>query len=72
MKDVRTAVKLGLRGGYRLLDASPVYLNEEKIGHTLAEKIEDGSIKREELFIIDKVYTRGFITLTCHSEFSLL
>jgi diketogulonate reductase-like aldo/keto reductase len=50
-KAVSTAIELG----YRHIDCAPLYENEREIGEALAEKIQDGTVTRKELFIATKV-----------------
>ncbi len=42
--------------GYRLLDTAAAYMNEEAVGKAVKRAIEDGLVKREELFITTKVW----------------
>ena len=44
-----------LKHGYRHIDTAKVYYNEEIIGQALTECMEAG-VKREELFIVTKLY----------------
>lgn len=48
---IRTAIDLG----YRHFDCAMVYQNEEDVGAAIREKIADGTVKREEIFIVTKV-----------------
>lgn len=41
--------------GYRLIDTSPVYGNEKAVGKALKECMDAG-VKREELFVISKLW----------------
>ena len=53
-----TAVKEALKIGYRHIDTAWLYGNEDVIGRTLKEAIAEsnGSLKREDLFIVSKVW----------------
>jgi diketogulonate reductase-like aldo/keto reductase len=42
--------------GYRVLDTASRYKNEQAVGAAVKMVIEEGTIKREELFIITKVW----------------
>jgi diketogulonate reductase-like aldo/keto reductase len=42
--------------GYRLIDTAPIYGNEKAIGNVLKECISSGQVKREDLFIISKLW----------------
>ncbi|CAI2357484.1 unnamed protein product [Caenorhabditis sp. 36 PRJEB53466] len=55
--EVIAAVKAAVRAGYRLIDTASVYQNEEAIGTAIAELIQEGVVKREELFITTKAWT---------------
>jgi len=54
--EVKEAVKTAIACGYRLLDTAYAYGNEKEIGETLAEILSEGSVCREDLFIISKVH----------------
>ena len=44
--------------GYRLIDTAAAYMNEEDVGKAIAQKIADGTVKREELFITTKLWVQ--------------
>ena len=50
------AVRIALDTGYRHIDTAFNYQNEDAIGKALTEYIKAGKIKREELFIVTKVW----------------
>lgn len=54
--DVERAVKYAIDIGYRHIDTAFFYNNEKEIGNAIKEKINDGAVKREDLFITTKVY----------------
>ena len=53
---IAEAVYGGIRAGYRLIDCASVYMNEDKIGDALERVMQEGVVKREELFITSKVW----------------
>src|SRR3954462_13841735 len=54
----RTATRAALEAGFRLLDASERYRNEE-VGEALREVFEAGEIKREDVFIATKLWNNN-------------
>jgi diketogulonate reductase-like aldo/keto reductase len=53
------AVRHALQMGYRLIDTAEMYGEggaEEVVGRALAEALRAGEVRREELFIVSKVY----------------
>ncbi len=57
MKDnkYKELIKKAVDMGYRLFDTAFAYANEEVVGDGLREKMLEGSVKREDLFIVTKV-----------------
>ena len=55
-EDVAGAVAGGLRVGYRLFDCAACYGNEKQIGQVFKEAFDEGVVKREDLFIMTKVW----------------
>ena len=45
-----------IKSGYRLLDSAEVYGNEKEVGEGLARAIKEGQVKRDELFIVSKLW----------------
>jgi diketogulonate reductase-like aldo/keto reductase len=54
--EVGDIIKGAIQSGFRLIDTSPVYGNEAAIGRALKESISQGLCKREDLFIISKLW----------------
>lgn len=54
-EEVQAAVHAALEAGYRHIDTAHLYGNEADIGKVLAEWIGSGRLKREDLFITNKV-----------------
>jgi len=59
--EIYDAVKSAIDIGYRHFDCAAFYNNENSIGKAIAEKIKEGVIKREELYITSKVCTLNLL-----------
>lgn len=55
-QQVAAAVSGGIRAGYRLIDCASVYGNEDLIGDVIQKSIEEKTVRREDLFIMSKVW----------------
>ncbi len=56
VKSIYTAIK----EGYRLIDTAYMYGNEKEVGEAVRKAIADGLIKREDIFVITKLYPNQF------------
>lgn len=52
------AVEDAVRAGYRAIDTAASYGNEEAVGEAVRRLIQDGVVKREDLFIISKMWVQ--------------
>jgi diketogulonate reductase-like aldo/keto reductase len=52
---METAVKDAIDVGYRHFDSAMIYGTEHEVGAAVRAKIADGTVKREDLFITNKV-----------------
>ena len=52
------AVEDAVRAGYRAIDTAASYGNEEAVGEAVRKLIQDGVVKREDLFIISKMWVQ--------------
>lgn len=57
---VEGAIKTAIDVGYRHIDSSCVYLNEEEIGRAIQKKIADGTVKRDDIFFSSKLWLTFF------------
>ena len=54
--EARDIIREAVLFGYRMFDTSPVYGNEKAVGHALLNCLQHGLVKREELFIVSKLW----------------
>ena len=55
-KTVEQIVYSAIQEGIRLIDTAFIYGNEEYVGNGIKRALDDGLCKREELFIIGKIW----------------
>src|SRR5690242_5748068 len=55
----KAATKAALETGFRLLDASERYRNEEAVGEAMRKVFEAGKIRREEVFVATKLWNNN-------------
>ena len=56
LADVEEHVTFALNNGYRLVDTAKLYNNEEQVGNALEKVLKEGKIKREQLFVVTKLW----------------
>ncbi|KFO18951.1 aldo-keto reductase family 1 member C4 [Fukomys damarensis] len=49
-------IKLAINAGFRHFDCAYCYRNEEEVGLAIRSKIEDGTVKREDIFYTSKLW----------------
>lgn len=50
------ATKCAIHAGYRHFDTAYLYENEKEVGHAILEKINEGAVKREDVYIVTKLW----------------
>ena len=66
-EECKNSVLTAIRAGYRLIDTAVAYGNEEAVGAGIKAAIDEGLVKREELFITTKMWFRAFETEDCRN-----
>jgi len=59
-EEVYEAVKYAISIGYRHIDCAYCYGNEVPVGRAIKDAIAEGTVKREELFVVSKVWLTFF------------
>lgn len=55
-EDTERSVYEGIKAGYRLIDTANAYMNEEAVGKGLKRAMDEGLVKREEIFLSTKLW----------------
>lgn len=55
-EDTEKSVYTAIKAGYRLIDTANAYMNEEAVGRGIRRALDEGLVKREELFISTKLW----------------
>ena len=66
-EECKNSVLTAIRAGYRLIDTAVAYGNEDAVGAGIKAAIDEGIVKREELFITTKMWFRAFETEDCRN-----
>lgn len=56
LEETAEAVYQAIKAGYRLIDTASIYGNEKETGEGISKAINEGIVKREELFITSKLF----------------
>ncbi len=59
-EDTEKSVYAALKGGYRMIDTANAYMNEINVGKALARAIEEGRVKREDVFVSTKLWATTY------------
>ena len=55
-EDTERSVYSALKNGYRMIDTANAYMNEEAVGKALKKAIDEGFVKREDVFVSTKIW----------------
>lgn len=67
---MKAAVRYAIDCGYRSIDCAFAYQNETSVGQAVNEKINEGVVKREDLFITTKVFLKSVSVDRLKNSFS--
>ncbi|KAI3441260.1 Aldo_ket_red domain-containing protein [Psidium guajava] len=73
-KEIRDLIVSSIKIGYRHFDCAADYQNEAEVGDALAETLQTGLVKREELFITTKLWNsdHGHVIEACKDSLKKL
>ena len=73
-EQIAEAVYGAVKAGYRLIDCAEVYGNEREIGNSIRRLLDEGVVKREDLFVISKVWNdhHGAVREACENSLDAL
>ncbi|CAH2056197.1 unnamed protein product, partial [Iphiclides podalirius] len=54
--EVENAVKWAIDAGYRHIDTASIYDTEDQVGKAINKKIDEGVVKREDIFVTTKLW----------------
>lgn len=57
---VYRAITAAIDNGYRYIDDAFLYHNEKEVGKAINDAIKKGVVKREELFVVTKIWPKYF------------
>lgn len=70
-EEAKRCVKDAIKVGYRHIDTAQSYFNEEEVGDAILECINEGIVKREDLFITTKVWIDNYGYDKCYNSVKL-
>jgi D-xylose reductase len=56
MQNVEEVVYQAIKDGVRLIDTASMYTNEEQVGNAINKAINEGIVKREDLYVVTKFW----------------
>jgi diketogulonate reductase-like aldo/keto reductase len=56
MKNIEEVIYQSIKDGIRLIDTASIYKNEEEVGKGIKKAIDEKIVKREDLFIVTKMW----------------
>ncbi|KAI8059266.1 4-dihydromethyltrisporate dehydrogenase [Gongronella butleri] len=55
-QDCAETIYNAIKNGYRLIDGAAVYENEKEVGKGIKRALDEGIVKREDLFVVSKIW----------------